>query len=348
MNITVNRLPTSTWNRLNMNRTTLELEECFDFTPQAACDRAVTWTPKAAWDWDANSHGLSPDLTAFTRKASVALVETKPGQTMDSPLVLTYRYGGEERGMSRLALHAAAGSTLSVVVTAQGGGTSVLQVEVRAEEGAKVELYMVQLTHRDSVVVQEVGGILGDRAEMKLLRLDLGGKRAYWGADLDLLGRESSFSAQMGYYVRPDQLLDMNLVALHHGRDTRSRMEANGTLEEGAKKVFRGTIDFRRGCAGAKGTENENVLLLGESVVNQTIPLILCKEEDVEGDHGATIGQLDQRTLFYLGTRGMDPQAARRLLASSRIWSVCSQIPDEGVRQLVESYDQEENHGTDA
>ena len=61
-----------------------------------------------------------------------------------------------------------------------------------------------------------------------------------------------------------------------------------------AHKVFRGSIDFKRGASGAKGTESEQVLLLGDDVINQTIPLILCAEEDVEGNHGAAIGELDE------------------------------------------------------
>ncbi len=45
-------------------------------------------------------------------------------------------------------------------------------------------------------------------------------------------------------------------------------------------------------------------LLLGEDVVNRTIPLILCAEEDVEGNHGASIGQLDEDILFYMNSEG--------------------------------------------
>ena len=70
-------------------------------------------------------------------------------------------------------------------------------------------------------------------------------------------------------------------------------MTADGVLQGGAKKIYRGTIDFKNGSAGAVGDEKETVLLLSDDVVNQTIPLILCSEEDVQGNHGASIGKLD-------------------------------------------------------
>ena len=52
---------------------------------------------------------------------------------------------------------------------------------------------------------------------------------------------------------------------------------------------------------------------MGEDAVNQTIPLILCGEEDVQGSHGATIGRLDDELLFYLCSRGMSRQAANKI-----------------------------------
>ena len=97
----------------------------------------------------------------------------------------------------------------------------------------------------------------------------------------------------MRIFRRRQAILDMNYIVNHIGKKTTSNVTADGTLKDAAHKVFRGSIDFKRGASGAKGTESEQVLLLGDDVINQTIPLILCAEEDVEGNHGAAIGELD-------------------------------------------------------
>lgn len=73
-----------------------------------------------------------------------------------------------------------------------------------------------------------------------------------------------------------------------------------GALRDGAKKIFRGTIDFKTGASDSVGNELENVLMLGDDVENKTVPVILCSEENVVGNHGATIGELDEDTMFYL------------------------------------------------
>lgn len=71
----------------------------------------------------------------------------------------------------------------------------------------------------------------------------------------------------------------MNYVALHEGKKSVSEIKTDGVLHENSKKLFRGTIDFKKGAAGAVGNEKEDVLLLDDDIVNQTIPLILCAEE---------------------------------------------------------------------
>ena len=160
----------------------------------------------------------------------------------------------------------------------------------------------------------------------------------YAGGLIDLQGQRSGMDAKIGYLGRDDQHIDMNYVARHQGAKTESNMEISGILRDQAFKLFRGTIDFLHGSSGAVGNEKEDVLLIGDDVVNQTIPLILCAEEDVEGNHGATIGKLDESMLFYLGSRGISKEEAERIIAKAKIDALCSLIPDEAVRKEVEVY----------
>ncbi len=57
-------------------------------------------------------------------------------------------------------------------------------------------------------------------------------------------------------------------------------------------------------------------LLLGDDIVNQTIPLItVCGKKMSEGNHGASMGDLDDATLFYLCSRGLSREEAERMVA---------------------------------
>ncbi len=78
--------------------------------------------------------------------------------------------------------------------------------------------------------------------------------------------------------------------------------------------------------------------MMDDTVRNQTLPVILCTEEDVVGNHGATIGRLDESVLFYLQSRGMDREAVYEMMADARVASVVHLIEDGRTRAEVERY----------
>ena len=131
----------------------------------------------------------------------------------------------------------------------------------------------------------------------------------------ELEGDSSSINVEVAYLGKNSQTIDYNIAVNHWGKDTHSGINAAGALMDSAKKVFRGTIDFKTGSSDSKGSENETVIMLGDNVVNKTVPLILCSEENVEGSHGATIGELDDDTLFYFESRGIGREEAERIMA---------------------------------
>ena len=170
------------------------------------------------------------------------------------------------------------------------------------------------------------------------MKLELGADKVYAGCLTELEGKKSAFDAKIGYYTSVNQKLDMNYTVRHRGKKTESMMEVSGVLQDGSSKLFRGTIDFVPGCDGAKGTEREDVLLLGDDIVNQTIPLILCAEEDVEGNHGASMGDLDDATLFYLCSRGLSREEAERMVARARIDALNELVADEAVQKQAQEF----------
>ncbi|MGN0709366.1 MAG: SufB/SufD family protein, partial [Anaerovoracaceae bacterium] len=217
-------------------------------------------------------------------------------------------------------------------------GHGAVQTRYHAEEGAKITLVQVIRAGKNFRVMSDIGGELADGADFDLIQIVLSGRQVFLGNYTGLYGKGSSLETKLGYQCAGDDVLDVNYVADHTGRNTNSDIEVSGVLSGRAQKLFRGTIDFKKGCAGAKGYEKEDVLLLDETVRNKTIPVILCAEEDVEGDHGATIGKLDQDTMFYLESRGIPEDAIYEMMAKARIESVAACVPDELTRQTVHDF----------
>ena len=211
----------------------------------------------------------------------------------------------------------------------------LVQNKYNVGPGARLTLVQIENTGKGIEVISDCGGICADGGEFMKIQLVLGGSHTFLGDFCSLEGQKSSYRSDLAYRLTGDHKLDINLVADHTGRESTSEINVSGVMSDTSEKVFRGTIDFHKGCAGSKGAELEDVLLLDDSIVNKTVPLILCDEEDVEGSHGASIGKLDENLLFYMKSRGLEEDRIYEMMAQARVERVAMLIEDNVVLNRV-------------
>ncbi len=195
-------------------------------------------------------------------------------------------------------------------------------MRVFAGAGARVDI-TVYLTASDAVTcVEDSGFVLDEGARVNVRHVVLGGGFTATGLAADLRGDRSRIDVDTSYLASGTQQRDFNYIIRHRGRKTVSNMDANGVLTGTSKKCLRGTIDLIHGAKGAEGNERETVLLASkgvdnktvpnilcdEGVDNKTVPNILCDEDDVAGNHGATIGHVRPDQLFYAACRGLSQE----------------------------------------
>jgi len=210
-------------------------------------------------------------------------------------------------------------------------------VETRYDIAAGGHLTLIQIQHLQKGMrfYNNIGGNQEAEGGFTLIQLVVGGDESYYGCFAGLQGHKSTFENRIAYLLSGTDKLDMNYDIDHTGTKTVSDVLVSGVMRDASKKLFRGTIDFHRGCAGAKGSELEDVLLMDEAVRNQTIPVILCDEEDVEGSHGASIGKLDEKMMFYMKSRGIPEEGIYEMMAKAKIDSIVNEIPLESVRRYI-------------
>ena len=356
----VNQLPAPTWNRLKMNESKLQLEKLTDVCePRVAlqggvclnkshvqhvpgknccgCAKAAV-CPVHGVDFAKMPTGMGADIAKLGVGETVRLV----ADAGKSVAAVTLRYNENQKCLNKLEVEAKPGSDVTVIMTyistSVADGIAAVQTKIAAAAGAKVKLVQVQLLGNGFTHLNDVGCELAEDARFEVVQLQLGAAKIYNGVRTELNGDQSSFNAAVGYYGRHKQHIDLNFIANHYGKKTDCVMTADGVLQEGAFKIYRGTIDFKNGSAGATGDEKETVLLLSDDVVNQSIPLILCSEEDVQGNHGASFGKMDEDLLFYLCSRGFSEADAIDMMAKAKIEALCRRIDDEETVQLVERY----------
>lgn len=242
----------------------------------------------------------------------------------DSPIKLCEGFGSK-----KVTISAGEGSTVTVVELVNPADASRTELDFELAAGAKVKLVQLLNPSSGALLIHRVTARLAEGAKFSLISAVLGDGDIYTDTAVELDGDSSSLEADYGYLGMNAQKIDINLAVNHRGKKTESEIKANGALMDSAEKVFRGTIDFKNGSSDSVGAENETVLMLGDNVVNKTVPLILCAEENVEGTHGATIGELDSATLFYFESRGIDKEHASDIMARASVERI-ARLPGDG------------------
>lgn len=283
--------------------------------------------------------GVGADMRAYLNflAGGTAVLATEEGEEAEAAIRVT-THEGEASGAS-IDIVAAPNSTFSIALSLDSAADASAfmgsTMRVFAGAGARVDI-TVYLTASDAVTcVEDSGFVLDEGARVNVRHVVLGGGFTATGLAADLRGDRSRIDVDTSYLAAGTQQRDFNYIIRHRGRKTISNMDANGVLTGTSKKCLRGTIDLIHGAKGAEGNERETVLLASKGVDNKTVPNILCDEDDVAGNHGATIGHVRPEQLFYAACRGLSQDETEALFLSAKLEDAALQAPNDAVRANV-------------
>lgn len=283
--------------------------------------------------------GVGADMRAYLNflAGGTAVLATEEGEEAEATIRVT-THEGEASGAS-IDIVAAPNSTFSIALSLDSDADAPAfmgsTMRVFAGAGARVDI-TVYLTASDAVTcVEDSGFVLDEGARVNVRHVVPGGGFTATGLAADLRGDRSRIDVDTSYLASGTQQRDFNYIIRHRGRKTVSNMDANGVLTGTSKKCLRGTIDLIHGAKGAEGNERETVLLASKGVDNKTVPNILCDEDDVAGNHGATIGHVRPDQLFYAACRGLSQEQAEALFLSAKLEDAALRAPNDAVRANV-------------
>lgn len=289
--------------------------------------------------------GIGADARAYLNfLAHETMVLAAAEDTQERATVRVEAEAGEAAAAS-IDVVAAPGSTLDLVVAldataamdADDDAAALAGTTLRVFAGshARVNVTVYALGTPVAMLLDDEGYVLDESARVNVRHVVLGGELTVTGLAADVRGDTARLDIDTRYLASGSEQRDFNYVVRQRGRKTVSNMNANGVLTGTSKKVLRGTIDLVHGCKGSEGSEQETVLLASEGVDNKTVPTILCDEDDVAGNHGATIGHVRPEQLFYLESRGVSAEAAEALFIRAKLEDAALTAPDERIRASV-------------
>ena len=137
------------------------------------------------------------------------------------------------------------------------------------------------------------------------------------------------------YLGKENDVIDINYNMETYGKNSKAYINVQGALTDSAKKNFKGTIDFKEGSKKAIGKENENCILLSKQAKSKSLPMLLCHEEDVEGEHGVSSGKIDEAKLFYIMTKGISYDEARKLIIKANFNDIIKNINNNELENRI-------------
>lgn len=209
--------------------------------------------------------------------------------------------------------------------------TLVSDIEVR--EGARLQYCALQNATTGANLIRRNSLHLHARAQATLHVLELGGALVRHDLQAELIGDGAQLHTRGVFMPHGRQHIDTQLAIRHQALNTTSTSNWRGVANDRARGVFRGAIVVAPGADGSDASLGNKNLLLSPSAEIDTKPELEIYADEVKAAHGATVGQLDERSLFYLRSRGIPLAEARALLTAAFCRAMLDDLPNEALRE---------------
>jgi FeS assembly protein SufD len=290
---------------------------------------------------DRISYGVSEELVAECENSynSGIYLYVPEGKNVPEPIRVEYSMDETSpRVIDHNLIYAEANSRVTIVIDystirntrAYHNGA----MQIYAKEGSVVNVIKLQRMNDEAEHFDSNIAFVERDAKVNYIQIELGAKHSVTNYRTKL-GEAGEATIACVYFGDGNRLIDMSYLMEHLERRSISNIQVKGALKDQAIKTFRGTIDFKTGASKSEGSEEEYVILFDKQVKSNAIPLLLCSEDDVKGQHAASAGKVDSDKLFYMMSRGFTKEEAMKLIVEASFRPVIEKVPFRDLREII-------------
>jgi Fe-S cluster assembly scaffold protein SufB len=275
-------------------------------------------------------------------------VEIRAGLALEQPIILRWPAAAPGRALvSRTFITLGQGARASVVEElAQEGppiecaaGETVPQgffhgtTEVSLGAGSSLAFASIQDTGPEQVVFQHRHASIGEGAQLHWALAQLGGRLVRSRVDNRLVGDRSSVEQVEIVFAGEQQLFDLTSYTTHIGRDTTGNLLSKGALLDRSRSFMKGLITIEKSAVGTDSFLGEFGMNLSRAARAVAIPSLEIDQPDCRrAAHSSSVGPIDATQLFYLESRGIPPDEARKFIVLGFLEPVVARVPLEAAR----------------
>jgi Fe-S cluster assembly scaffold protein SufB len=277
------------------------------------------------------------------------------GVRLERPIVLRWAMGAPDRAMlSRTIVSIGADAEVALVeeqvdgrsdggpIGSAGQAFFAGTTEVKVGDGSTFSFAGLQDFGLGQVAFQHRSAVLGKASTARWALAQLGSRVVRSRIDNALEGDGSSVEQVEIVFGTTDQLFDLTSYTHHTGRDTTGDLLSKGVLTEQARAYMKGLATIDRSATGTDSFLGEFGLLLSKQARSVAIPSLEIDQPDCRRvAHASSVGPIDESQLFYLESRGIDPDDARKFIVLGYLEPVVARVPlasaQERLRALLEA-----------
>jgi Fe-S cluster assembly protein SufD len=273
------------------------------------------------------------------------------GVRLERPIVLRWAAGTPERALltrTLVRLDEGAEAALLEELVAAGpaigcaagepvpqalfGGTT----EIDLRRGAVLRFASIQDLPCSTTALQQRTARIGAGATLRFAIAQLGGRVVRSRIDNRLEGDGSEVEQVEIVFGGRDQLFDLTAYTRHVGRDTTGNLLSKAVLQHGARAYVKGLISIERTARGTDSFLGEFGMLLDKQSRSVTIPSLEIDQPDCRrAAHASSVGPIDPAQLFYLESRGITPDEARKFITLGFLEPVVARVPLEAEQERL-------------
>ena len=276
-------------------------------------------------------------------------IRVPAGVRLQHPIVVRWSAGAPDRGLlTRTIVELGDGAAASIVEelgssdTAGGNATGEGQalfsgsLEVRLGRDAELRVASIQDFGRNQVVFQHRNAVIGEGADLHWALAQLGGRLVRSRVDNRLEGDRSTVEQVEIVFGADEQLFDLTSYTHHVGRDTTGNLLSKGVLLDAARSYMKGMITIEKSARGTDSFLGEFGMNLSKKARSVAIPSLEIDQPDCRrAAHSSSVGPIDESQLFYLESRGIPPDEARKFIVLGFLEPVVTRVPLEAERERL-------------
>ncbi len=210
---------------------------------------------------------------------------------------------------------------------------SYYSTEIIVEDGAELVLLYDQDIALETHLESSYRIVLGRDAKMTGFFLAQGSAHSIISCEIFLEKSGASASVNGLYVVNGKRTVEFSMRQQHLAADTKSNVVVKGILFDDAKTIFNGTIGIDACAKNSNAVLQNKNLVLSERAWAVSKPCLEVLADAVQCKHGSAIGNLDAEHLFYLRSRGLSEDQAKKELISAFVYEILDLFPDQKIRE---------------